>query len=140
MIAGNDSGKPEGQGGVRQEEDRIRTGRVVAVGAGALLVFFLASLATLSWLRVRMGDGPPLPPPPELGRSKIGLVEQQLFDGQTRGGRDRAARLERLGSYGWVDRRAGVVHVPIERAMQLVAGGVRASPAPARPGPNGGEP
>jgi hypothetical protein len=27
---------------------------------------------------------------------------------------------ERLGSYGWVDRRRGVVHVPIERAMELV--------------------
>jgi hypothetical protein len=25
-----------------------------------------------------------------------------------------------LGSYGWVDRQAGVVHVPIERAIELV--------------------
>ena len=28
---------------------------------------------------------------------------------------------ERLNSYGWVDQQAGVVHIPIERAMQLVA-------------------
>lgn len=26
-----------------------------------------------------------------------------------------------LNSYGWVDQKAGVVHIPIERAMQLVA-------------------
>jgi hypothetical protein len=26
----------------------------------------------------------------------------------------------RLESYGWVDRKAGIVHVPIERAMQLL--------------------
>jgi hypothetical protein len=26
-----------------------------------------------------------------------------------------------LNSYGWVDQSAGVVHIPIERAMQLVA-------------------
>ena len=26
-----------------------------------------------------------------------------------------------LNSYGWVDEKAGVVHIPIERAMQLVA-------------------
>ena len=26
-----------------------------------------------------------------------------------------------LNSYGWVDQQAGVVHIPIERAMQLVA-------------------
>jgi hypothetical protein len=28
---------------------------------------------------------------------------------------------EQLNSYGWVDQPAGVVHIPIERAMQLVA-------------------
>jgi hypothetical protein len=27
----------------------------------------------------------------------------------------------RLTSYGWVDRKAGIVHIPIERAMELVA-------------------
>jgi hypothetical protein len=26
-----------------------------------------------------------------------------------------------LNSYGWIDEKAGVVHIPIERAMQLVA-------------------
>jgi hypothetical protein len=28
---------------------------------------------------------------------------------------------ERLSTYGWIDRQAGVVHIPIERAMELVA-------------------
>ena len=28
---------------------------------------------------------------------------------------------KQLNSYGWVDQKAGVVHVPIERAMQLMA-------------------
>jgi hypothetical protein len=27
-----------------------------------------------------------------------------------------------LNSYGWVDEKAGVAHIPIERAMQLIAG------------------
>ena len=30
--------------------------------------------------------------------------------------RDEAA----LHSYGWVDRRAGVIHIPIERAMEVM--------------------
>lgn len=30
-------------------------------------------------------------------------------------------QLERLGSYGWVSQPEGVAHIPIERAMQLVA-------------------
>ena len=28
---------------------------------------------------------------------------------------------EKLNSYGWVDQKAGVAHIPIERAMQLIA-------------------
>jgi len=32
-----------------------------------------------------------------------------------------AALRSRLASYGWIDREAGLVHVPIERALELVA-------------------
>jgi len=35
----------------------------------------------------------------------------------------RAAEEKQLSSYGWVDRKAGIVHVPIERAKELVAEG-----------------
>ncbi len=124
----------------RAEEDVIPTATVLSVGIGALLLFFLASLVTVSYLRMREGDRPPLPIPPEIGSSKIGVVEQQIFDLATRGQRDRAAQLERLGSYGWVDRRAGVVHIPIERAMQLVAEGVRAAPSTSDERKPGGQP
>lgn len=31
----------------------------------------------------------------------------------------RQANEERLGSYGWVDQSHGIVHIPIERAMDL---------------------
>ena len=33
----------------------------------------------------------------------------------------RSQEEERLNSYGWVDQKAGVAHIPIERAMQLIA-------------------
>jgi len=33
----------------------------------------------------------------------------------------RAAEDARLHGYGWVDRNAGVVHIPIERAMELTS-------------------
>lgn len=127
-------------GGVRSEEDRISTGPIIAVGVGAVVLFFLASFVTISYLRVKEGDRPPLPMPAELGRSKIGMVEQQIFDLATRGEQDRARKRERLSSYGWVDRGAGIVHVPIERAMQLVAEGVRAPAGAASATPPGGQP
>ena len=33
----------------------------------------------------------------------------------------RLAEEQTLNSYGWVDQNAGLVHIPIERAMQLIA-------------------
>jgi hypothetical protein len=46
----------------------------------------------------------------------------------------KSAQLERLTSYGWVDQNAGIVHIPIDDAMRIVAerGAVptRQQPAP----------
>ncbi len=120
---------------VRSEEDRIDTPKILAVGAAALVVFFIGSLGAIGYYRMRQARhvGPPIPA--EVGQNKIGLVEQQLFELSARGERDRAARRRRLESYGWVDRQAGVVHLPIEEAMSLVVKGVRPMPVeqPARP-------
>lgn len=33
----------------------------------------------------------------------------------------RDEQAKKAGSYGWVDQKAGVVHLPIERAMELTA-------------------
>jgi hypothetical protein len=127
--------------GVRSEEDRIATGKILVVGIASLVLFFLAGLATVMFFNaVRVArPGPPIPA--DLGSSKIAMVEQQLFDRSRRGELDRTAREERLRSYGWVDRRQGVVHVPIDRAMELVAEGARPAPGAAREAPPpGGQP
>jgi hypothetical protein len=34
----------------------------------------------------------------------------------------REAQRARLDSYGWIDREAGIAHIPIERALDLAAG------------------
>jgi hypothetical protein len=43
---------------------------------------------------------------------------------------DRAAQERALDSYGWVDAKGGVVHIPIRRAMELVAGDHPPAPGP----------
>jgi hypothetical protein len=50
----------------------------------------------------------------------------------------RAAAEQRLHSYGWVDRQAGVVHIPIERAMELIVRRDAARRAAAAKGGGGG--
>jgi hypothetical protein len=124
--------EPEhGHGQVRAEEDRVHTPVVVGVGVASLLVFLLAGAAAAGYLRMRQGQHPPLVIPPEVGQSKIGMVEQDLFAVAVRGQEDHARRRAKLGSYGWVDREKGVVHLPIERAMELVVQGVRPAPGAA---------
>jgi hypothetical protein len=122
---------PDGTAHPRAQDDHVDSRAVVLVGVGALLLFLLASLAAGAYLHRRTAERPAAPLPPELGQSKIALVEQDLFfDGNLlRGDRDRAARRARLDAWGWVDRERGVAHIPIAEAMALVAAGVRAVPS-----------
>jgi hypothetical protein len=127
----------------RAEDDRIDSRAVLLVGFAALAIFALLSAASIAWVHRSNAVTPQAALPPEVGRSKIGLVEQQLFGGNLRGARDRVERLAHLDAYGWVDRPAGVLHIPIARAMELVAQGVRvpageSPPPPAMGAANGG--
>ncbi len=114
---------------IRAAPDRIGTPRILAVGVAALLLFAVAS-----WVTIRYGldrtraevlpDGPPAAPA-AIGQNKIGIVEQRLFTLAVEPGDWRRAQRERLETWGWVDRKAGVVHEPIDRAMARVARGER---------------
>jgi hypothetical protein len=48
------------------------------------------------------------------------------------------ADLARLNGYGWVDREAGIAHIPIDRAIEFVAS--RGLPAPVGPAEKTAEP
>jgi hypothetical protein len=125
-------------GGSRSEEDRIHTGKIVWVGVAALVVFFIAAVGTTTYFNRTVAARPKLALPAEVGQSKIGMVEQQLFELALRGENDRKARLRKLGAYGWMDREKGLAHMPIERAMELAAKGMRApSATPGAPAPGG---
>jgi len=54
--------------------------------------------------------GPQQPPQPRLQTDARGDLESL-----------RASEQKQLESYGWIDRDAGTVHIPIERAMSLLA-------------------
>ncbi|HEU4385063.1 MAG TPA: hypothetical protein VFR85_16385 [Anaeromyxobacteraceae bacterium] len=113
---------------VRAEPDVLDTPRLLAIAVGTLVLFLVASLATgwgMEWWRGRLlPEGPP-PLPAEVGQGKIGMVEQRLFE-NTRTGEDWLAdQRRRLQSYGWVDRKAGIIHVPVEQGMERVLRGER---------------
>ena len=113
---------------VGAEPDVVDTPRLVAIAVVTLALFLVASLVTgwgMSWERGRiLAQGPP-PPPADVGQAKIGLVEQIPFDLTRTGEEWTAAQRRRLESYGWVDRRAGIIHVPVEQGMERVLRGER---------------
>jgi hypothetical protein len=52
-------------------------------------------------------------------RGEVSNVRVDLFAPQGPGQALKAEQQRRLSQYGWVDRQAGLVHVPIDVAMEL---------------------
>jgi hypothetical protein len=111
------------------EEDRIRSGMIVFIGVAAVVLFFVASLAVIGAMRRQQRAILPQGPAPyaePLGTSKIGLLEQRLFENSNQVQAMYEAQRQKLRSYGWVDPAQGVVRIPIDRAMEMVMRGERA--------------
>ena len=124
--------------GGRGHETRDASMRNVIAFGVALLVLIVVGLlvseGVLHYFEVRQSLGPPaspfesvrtLPPAPRL---QVAPVEDLA--------RYRAAQESTLNSYGWVDQKAGVVRIPIDRAMDLLL--ERGLPARARAAQQGG--
>jgi hypothetical protein len=105
-----------------QEDDRVP---VVPIVVGALVTLVISAALTVWAVSATFANEADLRPSrvfPEkwIGlRSTVSRVRQDLFGERRRPGlvaTERAA-LER---YGWVDRGAGIVHIPIDRAIDLL--------------------
>lgn len=116
--------------------DGLNVKLVWKVGLGVILILW-AVVVTIYPLfryfaRERTGGAPPstvlayLPPPPPRPRNEHEpVVVLQKF---------REREQSELNGYQWVDRNDGIVSIPIDRAMQIIAAqGVPPSPKPANP-------
>lgn len=105
--------------------EEIPTGKIFIVGVVTIVVFTLAVVFS-EWLRARrdatMPQGP-APLPKQVGQAEIGIVDQTMFEVEHRAADLRELQKQHLDSYGWVDRDAGVIHIPIQQAMQQVLQG-----------------
>jgi hypothetical protein len=110
------------------EEDVISSGKIIAIGIISLMVFVIGSLITAWGMKTVEAQANPDGPaqlPHDLGKPKIGMVEQRLFENANQGTAWRTEARRRLESTGWVDREKGIVHIPIEKAMEKVEKGAR---------------
>ena len=105
-----------------QAEEAINWLAVIGTGLAALIVFSLATLVVWRYLdareKVLQPNGPAVIP--ALGQAEIGIVDQVPFDVTRALQVYRNEQVERLSSWGWMDRKQGTIHMPIDRAMDLV--------------------
>ena len=116
------------------EPPDVRIGPILATGAGLLLLMVVGIFVSLEMIR-RWGTervaGEPAPRPQGVFREANPPAPLLQVGGQQAMTEMRAREAERLGSYGWVDRGQGVVHIPIEQAIdQYLSKQPVKSPAP----------
>jgi hypothetical protein len=106
-----------------QAEEGVRWFAVIGTGLGALIVFAIATWFVWRYMNTREKALQPqgaTAVPTELGKLEIGIVDQVPFDVTRSLQVYRHESLERLSSWGWMDRKQGTIHMPIDRAMDLV--------------------
>jgi hypothetical protein len=135
--------------GVQAEPDRVPTRvvvglAVVLVAASALAMIVVFGLFRSFEKKAETRDAASLAAAGAERRPETLPPAPRLQIQPVRHWRDfRDAERERLGTYGWMDRSTGAVHLPIERAIDLVlARGVGPlAPAPmAMPAPPAAKP
>jgi hypothetical protein len=121
-VSAPDDAPPE----VRYEQSDVHAEAIVRFAIGLVIVVVVSSVALLGLFKLFAGqqrrqDPPPppllreagrLPPAPRLQETPLQDLEQL-----------RAKEEKELTSYGWVDPQAGIVHIPIDDAIKIVARG-----------------
>jgi hypothetical protein len=82
---------------------------LVHVGMGAMYGTLVEGAKETGGQRYPLATGGVLPPEPQLQESPAAEIRQF-----------RSVEEQRLHGYGWVDKEAGIVHIPIEEAMRLM--------------------
>jgi hypothetical protein len=95
---------------------------IIGVGVASIAIFALATVWSthiLNTTRAEMQPGGPPPIPKQVDQYEVGIVNLRVFSLDQRAAQKRLQQMERLRSYGWVDREAGLAHIPVEEAMKM---------------------
>ena len=123
--AHEDSPAKHGPGGALETEELpYRT--ILVVGVITLATFaggILWSTTILNRTAKEMNPNPTIPAlinPDTGGVPEIGIVNQRMYEVDNRAELKRDAQMRRLHSYGYTDEATQSVHIPIERAMEML--------------------
>jgi hypothetical protein len=105
------------------EDKNLPYRKIVGVGVGSILIFALSiiwSTALLHSAEKEMHPAGPPPLPPGVNQYEVGIVNQRMFSLDQRAAQKRLQQMNRLNTYGWQDKQAGLVHIPVDVAMDLL--------------------
>lgn len=103
-----------------QERDALPVARMLLFTAGTVVVIALCVLAAWAFSLAGPKGRKAADVRPAGHDERVGRVYQVPIPAPS-ADRGRAEARERLDTFGWVDRRARIVHVPIERAIEWAA-------------------
>ncbi|MDB4965337.1 MAG: hypothetical protein JWN44_1026 [Myxococcales bacterium] len=104
-----------------QEEDRIASAKIIVVAIVSLAVFGVGVVWAVSIERnenQNIGIHQPETGPAAVRAPEVGIVYQWPFFLSHYAADKGEAKKAMLESYGWVDKDAKVVHIPIDQAME----------------------
>jgi hypothetical protein len=105
-------------------DDGVNLKLIVMVGVVSLLVFIASAI--IAWWILRednlkyqaRGVAPEVKGLNKL--EEVGIIDLVPFDADHRLAKWQADKAKALGGYGWVDRKKGVIHIPIDEAIKDV--------------------
>ena len=109
--------------GVHHEESDVNIRAILGFGAGLIVVaaaVHILIFGLFGFFESREGVKVPAQYPLAASQGHREPPEPRLQTDPRQDMADlRAKEDDRLGSYGWVDKNAGIVHIPIDAAMRL---------------------
>ncbi len=98
--------------------------KIVVIGVVSLVIFAVSAVIAALILDVdetaMQAKGIAPIPQDILKKEEIGIIDYTQFDADTRLATWRADKEQKLASYGWVDRKKGLIHIPIADAVKDV--------------------
>jgi hypothetical protein len=105
------------------EDKNLPYRKIVGVGLGSIIIFGLSILWSTSLLHSAEKEMQPAGPPPlprGVNQYEVGIVNQRMFSLDQRAAQKRLQQMNRLNTYGWLDKQAGIVHIPVDVAMDML--------------------
>ncbi|WP_223637549.1 hypothetical protein [Corallococcus sp. EGB] len=111
-----------GAHGVAAEEDHLVMGKIIGVGVGAMVLFFVGAVWAWRIQVVTMEEAQPNGPPPRpaaVGQYEVGIVNQRLFEQDWRAAEKLGGQHQALRN-GWGDQPGVTAHKSLDQAMEHV--------------------